>query len=325
MSAREGGPLRILITGGTGFVGAHLVRLLRLSAAQISILASTEAPSGEYGVEYYRVEIRNPERVREIVRKLNPDHIYHLAGISNVDAAWKQPLQSYEVNVFGAHNLFDAAMNAPHPPRILNVSTSQVYAPSSRILTETSPMGPDNPYAASKAMAELLAPQYRGCAAGGVITVRSFNHTGPGQSPHYVLPSIAKQFAEIELGLRPPRLSLGNLEVKRDFTDVRDVVKAYAMVLERGRIGEVYNVCSRTAVAVSEIVRVFQAISGIVVTIDRDPSRVRTKDATAVCGDPTKIHADTGWQPEIPLQKTIQDLLDYWRSRCRSPNPGLNH
>jgi GDP-4-dehydro-6-deoxy-D-mannose reductase len=317
--------LRILITGGTGFVGSYLVRLLRSSGAQIVVLASTEAPSREPGVEYHSVEIRDFERVRAIVRELIPDHIYHLAGISNVDAAWRQPLQTYEVNLFGAHNLFDAAMNAPSPPRILNVSTSQVYAPSSRILTENSPVGPDNPYAASKAMAELLVSQYRGRDAGGIITARSFNHTGPGQPPHYVLPSIAKQFAEIESELRPPRLSLGNLEVKRDFTDVRDVIRAYCMLLEGGRTGEVYNVCSGTAVALSEIVRMFQAISGIEVTIDRDPNKVRSKDATEICGDPTKIHADTGWQREVPLETTIKDLLDYWRSRCRSRDPALNH
>ncbi len=317
--------MRILITGGTGFVGSYLVRLLRPSGAQIEVLASAEAPSKEAGVGYHSVEIRDFERVRAIVRELTPDHIYHLAGISNVEAAWRHPLQTYEVNLFGAHNLFDAAMNGASPPKILNVSTSQVYAPSSRILTENSLVGPDNPYAASKAMAELLVSQYRGCDAGGIITVRSFNHTGPGQSPHYVLPSIAKQFAEIESGVRPPRLSLGNLDVKRDFTDVRDVVRAYCMLLESGRVGEVYNVCSGTAVALSEIVRIFQAISGIVVTIDRDPNRIRSKDVAEVFGDPTKIQADTGWRREVPLEKTIKDLLDYWRTKCRSRDPAVNH
>lgn len=273
--------------------------------------------SREAGVDYHVVEIRDAEAVRTAVRRLNPEHVYHLAGISTVGAGWKQPLQTYEVNVIGTHNLFDAVMNASGPARILNVSTAQVYAPSSQKLTEDSPLRPANPYAASKAMAELFAFQYQG-RDGGIITARAFNHSGAEQSPDYVLPAIAKQFAEIEAGLCPPKVSLGNLEVKRDFTDVRDVVRAYRWLLARGKLGEVYNVCSGTAVALSDIVGMFQAMVGVEVTIDRDPSKVRSQDVPETCGDPAKIHADTGWKPEIPLEQTIRDLLDYWRLRCRS-------
>lgn len=310
--------MRTLITGGTGFVGAHLVRFLKSRESQISVLASGSGSTREPGVQYYGVEIRDAGAVRSLVREVNPDQIYHLAGITSAEVSRADPRLTYEVNVFGAHNLFDAAMNLPAPPRILNVSTSQVYAPASGILTEESPLRPDNPYAASKAMVELLVFQYRDRSTGGIITARSFNHTGCGQSPDFVLPSIAKQFAEIESGLRAPRLHLGNIAVRRDFTDVRDVVRAYCMLLEKGRTSEVYNVCSGAAVLLSEIVKLFQAISGIDITIEIDREKVRPREVTEIYGDPSKLQADTGWHPQIPLKKTVEDLLNYWRSRCRS-------
>jgi GDP-4-dehydro-6-deoxy-D-mannose reductase len=310
--------LRILITGGTGFVGAYLVRFLQSRDSQISVLASGNPSTREPGVQYHEVEIRDAERVRSLVREVNPDQIYHLAGVTAVDVSRANPRLTYEVNVFGALNLFEAAMSLPAPPRILNISTSQVYAPASGILTEESRLRPDNPYAASKAMAELLAAQYRERAPGGIVTARSFNHTGCGQPPNFVLPSIAKQFAEIESGLRPPKLSLGNVAVRRDFTDVRDVVRAYAMLLDQGRTSEVYNVCSGTAVLLSDVIRMFQAVSGLDVTLETDQRKVRLTEVAEIYGDPGKLQAETGWQRQIPLQKTVEDMLNYWRSQCRS-------
>jgi GDP-4-dehydro-6-deoxy-D-mannose reductase len=310
--------LRILITGGTGFVGTHLVRFLKSQDSQISVLATNNGGSTrEPGVQYYEVEIRDAERVRSIVGEVNPEQIYHLAGITAVDISWARPRLTYEVNVFGALNLFDAAMHLPVPPRILNISTSQVYAPTSGILTEESRLRPDNPYAASKAMAEFLVPQYRDHTTGGIITARPFNHTGPGQPPTFVFPSIAKQFAEIESGFRPPKLNLGNISVRRDFTDVRDVVHAYYLLLERGRTSEVYNVCSGTPVLLSEIIDLFEKICGIDTTIETDPHKVRSREVAEIFGDPHKLEAETGWCREIPLQKTAEDTLNYWRSQCR--------
>jgi GDP-4-dehydro-6-deoxy-D-mannose reductase len=310
--------LRILITGGTGFVGAHLVRFLKSRDSQISVLASGGRAVGEPGVQYHEVDIRDAEGVRSVVREVNPDQIYHLAGITAVDFSWTHPRLTYEVNVFGAQNLFDAALNLPVPPRILNISTSQVYAPASGSLTEESPLRPDNPYAASKAMAEMLAALYRDRTSGGIITARPFNHTGCGQPPNFVLPSIAKQFAEIESGLRPPKLNLGNIAVGRDFTDVRDVVRAYWMLLESGKTSEVYNVCSGTAILLSDIIGMFQTISGIDITIEIDPDKVRAREVTEIYGDPGKLQAETGWQRQISLQKTVEDMLNCWRSQCRS-------
>ena len=276
-------------------------------------------------MDYCEVDIRRADEVRSVVRNVRPAHIYHLAGVSAVDVSWSDPRLTFEVNVLGALNVFEAAMNLPSPPRILNVSTSQVYASSATILTENSRLDPDNPYAASKAMAELLRVQYRKSAGGGIITARSFNHTGPGQMPNFVLPSMAKQFAEMEAGLRPPKLTVGNIEVMRDFTDVRDVVAAYFALLEKGRTGEVYNVCSGSAVRLSDVIAKFEAISGMAIQIDVDPQRLRSNEIPAVFGDATKIRTETGWNPEIPLETTLRDLLNYWREKIKGESTAGDH
>lgn len=285
----------------------------------IAVLASGERSFSEPGVEYHEQDIRNRDGVRELVREVNPEQIFHLAGISAIDVSRKDPRLTYEVNVIGADNLFDAAMSQAHAPRILNVSTSQVYAPAASALKESSLIRPDNPYAASKAMAELLVLQYRGRAKGGIITTRSFNHVGPGQPETFVMSSLAKQFAEIESKARPPKLIVGNIGVRRDFTDVRDVVQAYCALLEKGRIGEVYNVCSGSAVSITEVIQMFEEIAGIKVQIEVDAKRVRS-EVEQICGDNSKLQAETGWMPTIPLQKTLEDLLEYWRSEVRRGN-----
>jgi len=297
-------------------VGPHLIQFLKSDSSTIAVIAAGDRRSRqETGVDYYELDIRRADEVRSVVRKISPTHIYHLAGISAVGVSWSNPRLTFEVNVLGASNLFEAAMSLPLLPRILNVSTAQVYASSDKILTESSPVNPENPYAASKAMAELLRVQYRKCSGGGIITVRPFNHTGPGQTPNFVLPSIAKQFAEMEAGIRPRRLTAGNVEVKRDFTDVRDVVPAYFALLDRGRADEVYNVCSGSAVRLADVIRNFEELSGIAIQIETDPGRLRSNEVPQIIGDSTKLRTETGWNPQISWEKTLQDLLDYWREK----------
>jgi len=316
MNENYEGP-RILITGGTGFVGPHLIRYLKPHASCISVLASGMVADADSGVEYHSIDIRNREQVKSLVTQLSPTSIYHLAGISSVGNSRADPRLAYEVNVSGTFNLFEAAMSLPSPPKILNVSTSQVYAPSAERLVERSLVGPDNPYAATKAMAELLAVQYRNAGAGGIVTARSFNHSGPGQTPGFFLSSVAKQFAEMETDSGPPKLAVGNLKIKRDFTDVRDVVRAYSLLLEKGKLDEVYNVCSGSSVCLADIVEMFQAKSGIKVTIETNPTRNRSNDVAEIWGDPRKLHEQTGWYPLIPLEQTVADILEYWRSKSR--------
>jgi len=305
----------VLITGGTGFVGTHLLRFLK-STASVAVLASSAGDRDRAnGVIYYDLDIRSADDLRRVLREFSPAEIYHLAAISAIALSWTDPRLTFEVNVVGTYNLLEAAMSLPSPPRILNISTAQVYAPSSMPLGEASPIAPCNPYAATKAMAELNMVQYQKSRLGGVITARAFNHTGPGQATDFVLPSIAKQFAEIELGLRSPVLTVGNLDVSRDFTDVRDVVGAYCALMNRGRTGEVYNVCSGVPLRLADVVAEFELLCKVKVKIHTDPARCRVNEITCIVGDRRKIENETGWKPEIPLQTTLRDLLDYWRQK----------
>jgi GDP-4-dehydro-6-deoxy-D-mannose reductase len=304
---------RILITGGTGFVGSHLVRFLKSADAKLIVVSSGGVKTQLPGVDYCRVDIRNADDVRAVVRDASPHQIYHLAGISSVPSSWKDPRLTFDVNVIGSYNVFEAAMHLPSSPKILNVSTSQVYAPSNAALLETSPLSPDNPYAASKAMAELLAIQYRKFTKGGIITARAFNHTGPGQSTTFALPSFARQLAEMEAGLRPTTLKVGTIDVRRDFTDVRDVVVAYYELLEKGAVGEAYNVCSGRTVLLADLVKELQNNCSVAVTMEIDPARVRPGDVPQIVGDTGKLNKTTGWLPKIPLEKTLKELLEYWR------------
>lgn len=308
---------RVLITGGTGFVGPYLVRYLKSSNAKLIVLSSEDPIIQEPGIDYCKADIRNFDDVQATLRAAKPSQIYHLAGVSLVSGSWNNPRLTFDVNVVGSCNVFDAAMHLPSPPRILNVSTSQVYARSSSALTETSWVAPDNPYAAAKAMAELLAVQYQNSVSGGIVTARAFNHTGPGQLPNFVLASFAKQFTEIEAGLCPPVLKVGNINVKRDFTDVRDVVVAYSQLLDQGATGETYNVCSGRAILLADIVKELQKNCAVAVKIEVDPARIRPSDVPEIVGDPRKIQMTTGWTPKISLQNTLKDLLAYWRTAIK--------
>jgi GDP-4-dehydro-6-deoxy-D-mannose reductase len=315
---------RVLVTGGTGFVGSYLVPYLQSNGDDVTVLASRSNPSMNSSTHYYDVDVRHTAAVRAVVRDSAPDFIYHLAAISTLAMAATNPELTYEVNVLGAYNIFEAAMNQSSPVRVLNISSSQVYAPSASRLNEDAPVVPAGPYASSKAMTEVLAKQYRERSGGGIITARPFNHTGPGQSEDFVLSSIAKQFAEIEIGRRKPTLSLGNIQVKRDFTDVRDVVRAYKAVVIGGTLGEVYNVCSGIAISIEEILEIFQRIANVKVSVEVDPNRVRENDVPTISGDASKIARNTGWHPTIELPETLMDLLNYWRSRFTSTETTLD-
>jgi len=312
---------RTLITGGTGFVGKHLASHLYSFGSRVAVLSSGEF--SEYGsdITFYLADIRDRDKVESAIQDFKPDHIYHLAAISGVGGSWQSPRVTYEVNVFGTLNVLEAAMNLPSPRRVLNISTAQVYAKGPAPLSETSPVSPDNPYAASKLMSELLNVQFHRYAEGGIVTARSFNHTGPGQSADFVLSSIAKQFVEIEAGQRERKLSVGNTQVRRDFTDVRDVVAAYTLLMRKGCPNEIYNVCSGRAISIKAVIEEFERISGIRAEIDTHPSKRRSGDAEEVCGNPAKIQAATGWKPVIPLKTTLLDLLGYWRLALHQSSP----
>jgi GDP-4-dehydro-6-deoxy-D-mannose reductase len=304
---------RILITGGTGFVGRHLIRSLKSFDVKIFAISSSEVRTPEPGVDYLKADIRRADEIGLIIREANPEQVYHLAAVSTVGDAGNDPRSAFDINVLGSYNVFEAVMLLPVPPRVLYVSTSQVYASSDHALAETSLSAPDNHYAATKAMAELLAVQYRKTSSGGIIIARAFNHTGPGQRTSFVMPSIAKQLAEAEAGLCPPVIKVGNLNVRRDFTDVRDVVMAYQKLIANGKIGETYNVCSGRAVFLADLVRELQKECRVKTEIQIDQNRVRANEVALMLGDPGKLYKTTGWTPRLPVENTLHALLDYWR------------
>jgi len=315
---------RVVVTGATGFVGPYLIQQLKSRGFHITAIAASIPSNPDPKIQYCELDIRDAESLRRLIQDCSPTRIYHLAAISEVGLSWSNPRLTFEVNVLGTYNVFDAAMQLKSPPKVLNISTSQVYASSAIRLNETCLVKPDSPYSASKAVAELLTVQYGRIPIGGITTARSFNHCGPGQTPNFFLSSVAKQFAEMEAGSCPRTLTLGNLTVKRDLTDVRDVVRAYDLLIENGQPWETYNVCSGVSVSLAEVVHLFQDLVDFEVAIRADPTKVRPNDSEQVCGDPTKIRHHTGWTPLISLETTVRDTLDYWRSKCReSMSPAL--
>ena len=311
--------MRALITGGTGFAGSYLADLLADEGGEVFVFSCAEPSRWSPGIRHFTVDIRDPVAVRCVCEDTEPDEVYHLAAISSVAASRANPRNTFDVNVGGTYNLLEACRRLASRPRILNVSTSQVYAPTAELrLRESCPVRPENPYAATKAMAELLLWQYPRADRQQIITARPFNHSGPGQTSDFVLSYLAQQVAQMELGLCAPVLRVGDLNVERDFTDVRDVVKAYRILLQRGRGGELYNVCSGTAYRLSSALELLRSLSSVSLRVEIDPDRLHPGEPQRLCGDPTKIAIDTGWRATIPFETTVRDLLEYWRVRSRS-------
>lgn len=316
--------MRALISGGTGFVGGHLAAALLADEHEVFLFGreTSEIAAPDPRLRFFEGDIRDAGTVHRLVSDVRPDQIYHLAAISSVPLAARNPWLTFEINVGGTLNLLEAAVQAAPAARILNVSTGQVYGAPSRsgvLWSEDAPVRPTTPYATSKAMAELLIGQYGATSGIHVVTARSFNHIGAGQLPEFVLASFAQQFASIEAGLAPPVLRVGNVDVERDFTDVRDVVRAYRLLLDHGKRGGVYNVCSGRTRPLSEAIDILRRLTSKSVEIEAEASRSRGNDLRVVGGNPAKLQAETGWSPMIPFETSLRDVLDYWRSRTRSP------
>jgi len=319
--------LRVLITGGRGFAGSHLTDWAAQEGAEIFVLSlENESPATftSPAARYFQVDIRDRESVRRLVREAAPDQIYHLAALSGIPESWADPRLTYEVNVAATWNLLEAAARLKRPPRILFVSSATVYqSPSSpdAPLDERAAIRPSNPYSTSKAMGELLCVQQVEAGLSDIVTVRPFNHIGPRQSPAFVCSSFARQIALMEMGLMPPVLQAGNLDVERDFTDVRDVVRAYWRVLQKGMRGDVYNVCSGRAYSLSWVLDIFRSLTSISFRVVVDQNRLRRQDTGRFCGNPGKMQLQTGWSPAIPIERSLADLLEYWRLCVPSQTP----
>jgi GDP-4-dehydro-6-deoxy-D-mannose reductase len=276
------------------------------------------------GVRLLEADLEDAAAVEAAVAAARPDGIVHLAGQSSVHESWSNPAATLRTNVLGLLNVFEAVRRRRFEPRVLVVGSAEEYGavdPDAPPLTEDAPLRPHSPYAVSKVAQGYLALQYALARDLPVIRTRTFPHTGPGRGEAFAESSFARQIAEVEAGRRRPVLAVGNLDAVRDFTDVRDVVRAYRALLDRGTAGEVYNVCSGRGRSIGDILRGLLEIACAHVDLQVDRERLRPSDLPSLVGDPRKVREATGWEPRIPLETTLRDLLDHWRERVGAPAP----
>jgi len=334
--------MKILITGATGFVGRHLLRVLGEEAR-----AGTETGGFEvFGTSYPQpprpsdrdivfLDLRTESELFKLVRDVRPDWIFHLAAVSNVRSSWQLRRETLETNVIGTQNLLEAVRLTAPGARVLFISSSDVYGivgSTEKRLIEEDPIQVINPYAYSKAAGEMMCEFYNKVENLDIVIARQFPHTGPGQTADFVCPDWARQVVQIERGESEPVILVGNLDVKRDFSDVRDVVRAYIMLMRKGRRGKVYNVCSGKALPLREILDflIGEAETGPSHSAERPgmkarrrqtikvqvhPGKLRKTDVPLLLGSNSKLVAETGWSPRIPIEQTLRDLLAYWREQ----------
>ncbi len=315
--------MRVLITGATGFVGSHLCeRLIRheddvhgtfIYQYELDTLPDLVRQQ----VVLHRCDLTEVEQIREVVRTVRPERVYHLAAISSVHRSWEGRELVLRVNLFGGLHLLEALQEFCPEARILMISSGEVYGNVPEVqqpISETQPLRPLNPYAASKAAQELLCYQYIHAYQLPIVIIRPFNHTGPRQIPNFVCSNFAKQIAEIEKGHKEPIISVGNLEARRDFSDVRDVVRAYHLAIESCPIGNPVNVASGKAWAIQNVLDILLQFSKVPIEIHQDPHRLRPSDVPLMLGDYTLLSQHTGWYPEIPFKETLLSVLEYWRT-----------
>jgi GDP-4-dehydro-6-deoxy-D-mannose reductase len=290
--------VRVLVTGSRGFVGSWLVRHLKSCGDEV-----LELPSG--------LDVRDGEGLASALHEASPDAVCHLAAQANVPVAWADPVTTFSVNALGTLNLCIAAQALARPPRVLLVSSSEVYGRVSEDrmpVREDQPFAPVNPYAASKVAAEMVGLQYWLGRSLEVVRTRAFNHTGPGQREGFVVPDLAKQVVQVARGEQAAVLT-GDISVSRDITDVRDVVRAYRLLLVHGEPGEAYNVCRGETVKIEQLLRRLMALAGVDAPVRADEARYRPADVPVHVGDPSRLAALTGWRPEVPLEQTLADVL----------------
>lgn len=313
--------MKVFISGATGFVGHHLIDLLSSPEYEIYGTSFPDKPEKDdryKGKNISYLDIRSEQEVFETIKRTQPDWIFHLAAISNVRHSWEKKRETFETNLMGTFYLFEGVRKFFPEARILFISSSDVYGilvPTEKALKEEDSFHVVNPYAFTKVSGEILSKFYAEIENLDIVIARSFPHTGPGQSPDFVCSDWASQIARIEKGLAKPVIEVGNLSGKRDFTDVRDVVKAYSLLIEKGRRGEVYNVCSGKGVALREILDTLLSFSSQKIKVQVDSSKLRKADIPLLLGNKHKIVEETSWEPEIPLKKSLRDLLEYWRKR----------
>jgi GDP-4-dehydro-6-deoxy-D-mannose reductase len=316
--------MRALITGINGFVGGHLAEhLLSSGLWEVAGIARQPALALETltgRVTYVAADLSDREQTLRALASIRPDVIFHLAGQSNVPHAFADPHTTVQMNIGAQLNLFLSVLQLRIDPLIIVASSNEIYGlvrPEDLPVNEQTPLRPVNPYAVSKAAQDLFAYQYHISHRMRTVRLRPFNHIGPRQTEAFVVPAFAAQIARIEAGLQPPVLRVGNLAAERDFSDVRDIVRAYELAALHGEVGAAYNVGSGQAVGVQRILDILLTFSTHDIQIEPDPSRMRPSDVPRVVCNASRFHADTGWTPRIPLEQTLFDTLEYWRFRVQ--------
>ena len=305
----------VLVTGAAGFAGSHLLELLEPDDIEI---VAWQRPGtvpfvrGE-AVRWVTVEMHDRASVAAAIKDARPSAVYHLAGVPHVGDSWAHTRETFAGNTLSSHHLFESIRLAGLQPRVLITSSAMVYTPADHAISEDDRVCPNSPYGTSKLAQEMIVR--RAWDDDGIpgLIARAFNHTGPRQADSFVAPSLARQIALIEAGRLPPVLAVGNLEPQRDLMDVRDTVRAYRAMMQSARPGVPYNVCTGHALAIRTLVDTFVARSRVPIAVEQDPARFRPNDTPLVLGDRSRLTADTGWVPEVPLERTVDDLLAHWR------------
>lgn len=311
--------MKALIIGAAGFVGKYLAEHL-VKECGVEVVA-TKLPH-EYIenelIQIFDLDIMDKDAIVSLLFRIRPDYIFHLAAQSSVGVAWKNPGLTIDVNIKGSVNVMDAVRELYYKPRVLLIGSGEEYGHikhGETPISEDNSIRPGNIYAATKVCQNMIGNIYARAYDMEIMMVRAFNHIGPCQAPIFVVADFCKQVAEIEKGIREPVMYVGNLNIKRDFTDVRDVVRAYALLIRKGTAGETYNVGSGHSVTIEEILNLIIGLSGKDIRVEVDPNKIRPVDVPIIEADISKINEVTGWSPQITLQQTIQETLDYWRER----------
>jgi GDP-4-dehydro-6-deoxy-D-mannose reductase len=311
----------VLVTGASGFAGSHLIQLLagdpeiELTGWRRPASNNSAAWIGGLGkrVTWNAVDVLDRRAVREALATTRPAAVYHCAGAAHVGKAWRTTEPTFAINVRGTHHLLEGLRDTGNTSaRVLITGSSLVYAPSEGPLTEDHSILPGSPYALSKLAQELVGAENTGGPV--VLIARAFNHIGPRQDPWFAASGFARRIADIEAGRWEPVMSVGNLDAQRDLTDVRDTVRAYRLIVERGQPGRPYNVCSGRAVSMRQVLEMLLARARVPIEVKIDPARYRPNDQPLLVGDARRIREELGWSAEVPLEQTLDDLLEFWRA-----------
>lgn len=311
--------MKALIIGAAGFVGSYLIQHLK-NDLHWEVMA-TKMPQETIAIDdiaIYDLDVLDKEQIKQLLNELQPDAILHLAAQSSVGVSWKNPDLTIDVNIKGSIHILDSIRTLDPMPRVLLIGSGEEYGhilPTETPINEDTVLRPGNIYAATKACQNMLGKIYADAYQMDIVSVRAFNHIGPNQTPIFVVADFCKQVAEIEAGLIPPVIHVGNLSAARDFSDVRDVVRAYGLLLQKGKSGETYNVGSGHAITIDEILRKILLQSKITIQVEVDEEKLRPVDVPIIEADITKLQTCTGWEPEITLDQTIKDVLAYWRDK----------